>query len=455
MNVIMVIADTFRWDHLPCYGNGRVIAPHLSAFSKRAVVFEECFASSFPTMPARADLLTGRFTFTYLNWGPLPEDEITLAQVLSEAGFLTCGIADTPFLLRNGYGYDRGFADFQWVRGQRSGPERQDVLQQRRSEADYFAPMTLGRAIEWLERHHHERFFLYIDTWDPHEPWDPPDDYVLPYFPEYRGQRVDPCYWSWKESGYKQSDLEIAHACYCGEISMVDRWFGLLIDRLETLDLLQRTAVIFTSDHGFYFGEHDLFGKRRFRWPDGIPFEEGFSRGLTLSHGFLHRSPLHREITRVPLLIHLPGEAPARVRGLVTLPDLMPTLLDLVGVDIPDTVQAHSLLPLIQGKVDATHDIVVTSAPLEELGDMTRTVDDRHRKTLELSPSTITDGEWDLLYAADGEPVELYHSSVDPGHEHEVGDEHPEIVARLHKRFVDFLEKAGAPERSISPRRQV
>ncbi len=455
MNVIMVIADTFRWDHLPCYGNGQVITPHLDDFSKDAVVFHDCYASSFPTMPARADIFTGRFTFTCLNWGPLPIQEITLAQVLSETGFLTCAVADTPFLLRNGYGYDRGFADFLWIRGQRSGPERHDVLQQRRSESDCFAPMTFRHAIAWLERHHHERFFLYIDTWDPHEPWDPPDYYVLPYFTAYQGERVDPCYWSWKEAGYTQRDLEIAHACYCGEISMVDRWFGLLIDRLKTLHLLEETAVLFTSDHGFCFGEHGLFGKRRFRWPDDLPFEEGFSRGLTLSQGFLYRSPLHREITRVPLLMRLPGVSPRRIRGLVALPDLMPTVLDLASADTPHTVQAHSLLPLIRGEVDTTHDIVVTSAPLEELGDVTKTVDDQSRETLERSPSTITDGEWDLLYAAEGEPVELYHSAVDPGHEHEVADEHPEIVSRLHKRFVDFLEQAGAAERTINPRRRL
>jgi len=455
MNIILVIADTLRRDHLPCYGTSEVIAPNLDRFSKEAWVFEDCYVSSFPTVPARADILTGRYSFTYLNWGPLPHDEITIAQCLSQAGYLTFGVADTPFLMRNGYGYDRGFMDFEWVRGQRSGAEREDVLLQRHREEDYFAPKTFKTAIEWLERHHTEQFFLYIDTWDPHEPWDPPDFYVRPYFPKYRGEVVDPCYWDWKEVGYTQEDLDIAHACYCGEITMVDRWFGILIDRLETLGLSKNTAVLFLSDHGFYFGEHGLFGKRRFKWPDNIPFEEGFRRGLTLFQGSIYRSPLHHEITRVPLLIRVPGAEPKRLQDLVTIPDLMPTILDMAGVDIPTRVQANSLLPRLHDKDVIPHKIVVTSTPLEELGVMTKTVDDHQRKTLELSPSTITDGEWDLLYAARGEPIELYHSKLDRGHENNLADEHPEIVERLHQEFITFLEAVGTPERAIEPRRRL
>jgi arylsulfatase A-like enzyme len=453
MNIILVIADTLRMDHLPCYGNRDVIAPHLDAFSQKALIFEDCYASSFPTVPARADIFTGRFTFTYLNWGPLPQDEITLAQRLSEAGIMTFGVADTPFLLRSGYGYDRGFKDFLWIRGQRSGPEREDYLMQRRSEEDYFAPRTFKSAIEWLERHGEESFFLYIDTWDPHEPWDPPEYYVRPYLPGYQGQVVDPCYWDWREDGYSERELEIAHACYCGEISMVDRWFGILMERLDSLRLTKNTAMIFTSDHGFYFGEHGQFGKRRFRWPDNIPFEEGFSKGLTLSHGSIYRSPLHPEVTRIPLLMSLPDEPTGRVRGLATLPDLMPTVLELAGVEPPDTIQAPSLLPLIRGKSESPHEIIVTSTPLEELGEMTKTVDDHHRKTLEISPSTITDGEWDLLYATQGEPIELYHSKSDPRHELNVARENTQIVERLHEAFLAFLENQGTAEESLQPRR--
>ena len=112
MNVILIVSDTFRRDHLPSYGNAEVITPNLDRFAETALIFEDCYAASFPTVPARADLMTGRYTFAYLPWGPLPQDEVTMAGLISAAGYRTAMIADTPFLARRGYGQDRGFQEF-------------------------------------------------------------------------------------------------------------------------------------------------------------------------------------------------------------------------------------------------------------------------------------------------------------------------------------------------------
>ncbi len=275
MNIICVVTDTLRRDYLPTYGNQTVIAPNLTQFAEEAIDFEDCHAASIPTEPTRADIATGRFTFTYLSWGPLPQDEITLAGLMTKAGYTTMGVGDTPFLIRNGYGYDRGFDDFIWIRGQREASGRPDVTSQWTSEDDRFAPQTFKTAMDWVERHYDEQFFLMIDAWDPHEPWDPPAHYVTPYLPDYAGEHVYPAYWDWEDAGYTERDLEIAKACYMGEITMVDRWFGLLIDRLKSLQIYDDTAILFVSDHGFYFGEYGIFGKRRFRWPDNtIPVME-------------------------------------------------------------------------------------------------------------------------------------------------------------------------------------
>jgi arylsulfatase A-like enzyme len=455
VNFILIVSDTFRRDHCPGYGNERIIAPNLKAFADSGLVFEDCYPSSFPTLPARADLMTGRYTFPHLDWGPLPQHETTLAQCLTKAGYLTCGIVDTPFYLRNGYGYDRGFQDFKWIQGQKGGQELADVVLQARGEGDLFAPRTLKTAADWLERHYKEKFFLLVDTWDPHEPWDPPAYYVKPYFLEYKGEVVSPAYWEWRENGTTERELEIAHACYCGEISMVDRWFGFLMERVRTMGLLENTVIIFVSDHGFYFGEHGLFGKRRFRWADKVGFEEGFNLGRTLADGYTFRSPLHNEITQVPLLMRMPGETPRRIPGLVTLPDLMPTLLDLAGAEIPKGVQAKSMTPLIRRDVERLHDIVVTSAPFEAAGDLTKTVDDMGRETVETSPSSITDGEWDLLYAEEGGQVELYRTVEDAGHERNVIEEHPDVARALHGKFVEFLERVGTAESKLERRRRL
>ena len=141
---------------------------------------------------------------------------------------------------------------------------------------------------------------------------------------------------------------------------MVDRWFGLLIDRLKSLGIYDNTAIFFVSDHGFYFGEFGIFGKSRFRWPDNtIPIMEAMAR---FKQGAIsYACPKHNEISHVPLFLRIPGYAHQRVPGLVSIPDMMPTMLELAGVERPDRVQARSLLPLARGEVERLHEIVVTS----------------------------------------------------------------------------------------------
>src|SRR5207248_2325350 len=114
----------FRRDHLGAYGNSTIRTPHLDRLAASSIVFDQHRISSFPTMPARADFLTGRFSFTFMGWEPLPPELDTLPAMLSRAGYLTMGVVDTPFFIRDGYGYDRGFDDFIWVRGPRSAPTR-------------------------------------------------------------------------------------------------------------------------------------------------------------------------------------------------------------------------------------------------------------------------------------------------------------------------------------------
>ena len=196
---------------------------------------------------------------------------------------------------------------------------------------------------------------------------------------------------------------------------MVDRWFGLLIDRLKSLGIYEDTAILFVSDHGFYFGEFGVFGKSRFRWPDNtIPVMEAMAR---FKQGAIsYRSPKHNEITHVPLFAKIPGYDHKRISGLVSIPDMMPTMLELAGIDIPARVQAASLLPLARGEVGRLHEIVVTSQSLiDTAGNTTLIVDDSERVVVEVSPSTIRDGEWDFLYALEGEPIELYDAVNDPG----------------------------------------
>ncbi len=256
MNVIWVISDTFRRDHLGCYGNSFIHTPSLDTFARNSVRFNRHYIASFPTMPTRADFLTGRWTGCFMNWEPLPKEQASLPELLREKGLSTAAVVDTPFYVRSNMNYDRGFRNFFEIEGQRHG-ERHDMEAAWRYESDRFAPRTFTRAMQWLEHHYKENFFLWIDTWDPHEPWNPPDYLAELYWPDYDGEVIKPAYERWQNAaGFTEEKVKKAHACYCGEITMVDTWFGQLVRRVENMGLMDNTAIIFTSDHGFFFGEH-------------------------------------------------------------------------------------------------------------------------------------------------------------------------------------------------------
>lgn len=437
-----MVADTFRKDHLGCYGNMEISTPNLDRFAKKSIQFNNSFAASFPTMPNRADLLTGRFTFSYLGWEPLPREEKTLAESLQMAGYTTVAVVDTPFFLREGYGYDRGFEDFEWISSQSiiAWPkQRSRVCWERRYEEDYFAPKTVAEAEKCLERYYKQKFFLYLDTWDPHEPWDPPSWYVEPYYPDYVGQTIEPCYGDWQKCGLKRDEVEIAHACYCGEVTMVDHWIGRLLNKVESMGLLDNTVIVFTSDHGFYFGEHGYLGKLTRDQNDNWCY-----------------SPLYQEITRIPFLIYVPDLEPRQTEAFIQPPDLMPTLLQLVGAESPQRVQGESFTSVLKGKRETFRDLAVTSLSLLcSPGEKTRAVHGLERRIKEPLPSTITTQEWTLLYSMENHLAELYNIRRDPGQSQNVLNENFEVAHALHRRFIEFLKKIDTEQRYLSPRRGI
>jgi len=440
MNIIVIVSDTLRKDHLGCYGNRKIKTPNLDKFAKRCIQFTNAYTGSFPTIPNRADLFTGKFTFSYLGWEPLPREEKTLAEILREAGYTTIGVVDTPFFIREGYGYDRGFEDFEWVPSQaRSWPkQRSRVRGERRYEEDYYAPKTITLAEKRLERYYKEPFFLYIDTWDPHEPWDPPYWYIEPYYPNYTGQVVEPCYGNWQECGLKKEEVEVAHACYCAEITMVDHWIGRFLSKIECMGLLDNTIIVFTSDHGFYFGEHGYFGKM-------VKDEDENWR----------YSPLYEEITRIPLLIYIPGLESKKTDAYVQPPDLMPTLLDLVEVNSPEGISGKSFISVLKGEKETFRDLVITSPPLYNPGEMAKVVDQLEREVKEPLPTTITIPGWTLLYSVENRPSELYNIDKDPEQSTNILDNNFEIAKTIHHRFIEFLKKINTKKEDLDIRKGI
>ncbi len=460
-NVLVIVSDTFRRDHIGVYMQPWIQTPNLDAFAQSASVFDGHTISSFPTMPARADILTGTFSYTHMGWEPLPKNLPTLPGLLSEAGYLTMGIVDTPFFVRGGFGYDRGFDDFIWVRGQGDDTrphERADYRSTWTSESDRLVARTVTTAESWLERHHDEPFFLYVDTWDPHEPWDAPDYYAARYRPGYEGRQVYPAYGKWREAGLEWDDVALAHATYCGEVTMVDFWIGRLLAKLDVLGIAENTIVIFTSDHGFYFGEHGYFGKadwindQKATVVEGADTPEWLAESWLLTLGW---SPLYSQLTNVPLITRVPGLAPGRHSALTTAPDLAPTVLELTGVEAPSSMQGSSFAGVLRGETDKHRDFVISSWPLYfAQGEVTTAVDSTPRRIANYMPITVTTHDRSLIFGGPDDPPELYDLVNDPDEQTNLCEARPEETAALMEQALSFLERQHTPERHLSPRRE-
>jgi arylsulfatase A-like enzyme len=329
------------------------------------------------------------------------------------------------------------------------------IPQPRATEYDYCAPKTFVTAEQALEHLRRDKFFLLVDVWDPHEPWDPPPHYVQRYLPDWNGKVVNPVYYYYEPAGVTKEDLAIARSCYLAEVTMVDRWMGRLLERIESLGIADETAVLFTTDHGFYFGDHGIFGKTL--RPDA-------PRPGRRPEPAWARSPLYEPLVHIPFIGHVPGAPPARLPHLLSAVDVVPTVLDLLDVPVPDDLVLHgrSFAPLLRGESVAPglgplgRDFVVSAIPLANPGEMLGIVDGFMRRVTAYQPATITtqDG-WSLLYAARGEPVELYSLPDDPGQLRNLAGAHPDIVKHLHRRYIDLLETVGTADYLLEPRRSL
>ena len=459
-NVVMIVADTFRRDHLGAYGNPFIRTPYLDEFARSSVVFDQHTIGSFPTMPARADFLTGTFSYSHMGWEPLPRHLMTLPEILSKAGYTTMGVVDTPFFIRNGFGYDRGFDDFVWVRGQGDDTrphERADARSTWRSEEDRMVARTMTEAERWLERHYDEQFFLYVDTWDPHEPWDAPDYYTKQYREGYAGEQIYPAYGNWKNAGLEEDDVNLGHATYCGEVTMVDFWIGRLLGKLDALGLRDNTVVVFTSDHGFYFGEHDYFGKAEWVHDPEATISQDSSLPEWLADSWLltvERSPLYRELTNVPLMVRGPGLEPGRRSALTSAPDIAPTILELTGLaDTPTTMKGESFGDVLAGTKDEHRPFVVSSWPLYlAQGEITHAVDSKARRIADYMPITITTRERTVILGGPDDELEIYDLNEDPGERTNAWAELGAEGETLCEHALSFLERIGTPETYLAPR---
>jgi arylsulfatase A-like enzyme len=239
--------------------------------------------------------------------------------------------------------------------------------------------------------------------------------------------------------GISEEMVKKAHAAYCGEVSMVDAWIGNLLRQVEYMGLMGNTAIIFTTDHGFYFGEHDYLGKMVF-----ARSEE--------DRGAWDRSPLYEEIAAIPLTIYVPGIKPGVYSGLTSAVDLMPTILDLFEQEIPSYVEGKSLFSAVKDTSEPGHEYVITGCPFINTGDTDQLVDHILRKCVVPSMTTVTSDEWSLLHDCSPGGSELYNLKTDPDQLNNVISQHPDVARELHKKMVEFMKETKVPQRLQEPR---
>ncbi len=456
MNVILLVNDTFRRDHLGCYGNDWIKTPNLDAFARRAGVFDQYYIGSYPTVPNRWDVAVGRYGFPTRGWEPLQPEDRTMAQMLSSAGVHTQMIWDTPMLGAHDYNYTRGFKGVYFSHGQKGDPwitnpdlpvrfgaqphKIKNVKSldgylrnhfDRRHEREYPVARTMSDAIEWLEtNHNHDRFFLYVDMWDPHEPFDCPwYDYELYADPDYKGDRIT--YPQYGRATYMtEAEHQDVRALYAGGATLVDRWVGRFLDMAERLGLFEDTLIIWTTDHGHLFGEHGLHGK------------PGAEMGR-----------LYEETTRIPLLVHHPDGIGAgqRIRGIVQPADILPSVLDFMNVPVPQGVEGKSFIPLMRGEApDGPAYAFSNRYPQNAATVGGAAFDGWVGSGRVVEPGTVTGDEWTAICMPAGLPSELYNLKADPHQNHNVIGDYPEVAERMKQAWLTFLREHGATEARIS-----
>lgn len=332
-NILLISIDTLRADHLGCYGYERPTSPFLDSLAdkKGSVLFERCISQAPNTAPSHMTLFTSLHPVVHgvPNIDPehgapgmrFPDATKTLAQMLKEAGYHTAGITDGGYL-NPLLGYDKGF-DFYFFR-------YEDIS------------AKVDRTIDWLENKKpgKQSFFLFLHTYEVHDPYLPPAPYRDLFTDDYRGWVWDCCFGSkdpsiekrlrgfstiWKRrSELDGEDVEFLKALYDGEIAYTDSELRRLWRYLDEKDHLDNLLVIILSDHGEEFGEHGEFNHKQ----------------------------LFDEVIRVPLILTLPEGLlctfKPRVRDQVALIDVMPTVLDLLDIAPPAYIQGSSMLPLLK-----------------------------------------------------------------------------------------------------------
>jgi arylsulfatase A-like enzyme len=363
-NVLLITIDTLRADRLGVYGHARPTSPRLDAFAAGAVVFENAEASAPWTLPTLASVLTSEVPSTHgcRDFGSVLDGSFTtLAERLLAAGYDTACVVSHLFATSR-HGLQQGFVHTDDSYAYPEVDPAQSVTSQ----------VISDKAIRFLDQKEaspdKSPWLLWLHYFDPH------DAYVQ--HPGISEAFVTPG---------ERTPGQVLDDAYEGEIRYTDEHVGRVLDALERTGLARDTVVVVVADHG----------------------EEFYERGA-LGHGH----SLHRELVHVPLLVRAPGTAPGRVRDVVRQVDVLPTVLELVGLAVPESA-GRSLVPLLRGGT-------LPEAPaLAELSQGQNRFD------------ALREGRYKVLRAPDAGTSELYDLELDLDERTNVSAEHPDALARM------------------------
>ena len=427
-NVLVYVIDTLRADHMSLYGYERPTTPFLDRFGGEGVVFDDCHVQATWTKPSVVSLLTSLYSVTHRVQDftdTIPPGATTLAEVLRGQGYVTATITGNPFSGRNS-GLERGVDHLM----------EYPVLHRVRQESEAGTDSTALNAVAfpWLERHAGEPFFLFLHSTDPHSPYRPPAEFEAKFADpdetalfernndklrdigrryggdavfqpaEARAKGVDPDRWA-----------RLATDRYDGEIAHNDRNIEKLVDKLSELGILENTLVVIASDHGEEFLEH----------------------GWT-SHGH----SLYQELTHSLLLMWNPRllPEPRRVPDAVEMVDVLPTVLDLLGIEPEGLLQGNSLVALARGAADDTEHVALSSRMPESGTAVEGAIPESRTGTY-----LWLNKDWKLIYRDQAQKVglpemELYDRRKDPSDARNVVAAHVDRAAEILREIKEWTD---------------
>ncbi|MFQ6104663.1 MAG: tetratricopeptide repeat protein [Candidatus Glassbacteria bacterium] len=389
-NLVLITVDTIRADRLHCYGYDEISTPNMDFLAANGVLFENAISPAPLTLPSHTTLLTGLYPQTHgvrdNTTYKLSDKAVTLAEILHDNGYNTAAVVGA-FVLHSSYGLDQGF---EYYNDELPNPpmtftspfSSQKAPRIRMKEiSERPASIVTKRALSWLRQSSDERFFLWIHYYDPHFPYNPPPPYSSKYL----------------------------ERPYDGEIAFVDNNIGAILTQLRNDGLLDRTLVVLAGDHGEGLGEHE---------------EE------------THSIFLYEPTIRVPLIMSYPDRIPSgtRVNSVVSLVDVVPTILELLAVPAPTDLNGMSLLDLLE-KSDAGSRFVYSESMYPYLNYGWSKL------------KSIRGQQWKYIKAPS---PELYNVTEDPFELNNLIHSETDVAARLEASLDSILSETSSKDTSLA-----